>query len=186
MFTSYVDRTSEDCVGSHRLWWYICLPPCPLALTVPKRARVNLIKSRVRALLWIPLDIITATETMIHIALTHLCRRFGKDMKVVHFIGPVKPWHHAYNTTSRQVETQASTGHNQQFLQLWWDIFMDKIQPGLEPDVVRIMAGNCAQGIIRYSYFLILWFKICFLKAFTVWCCHFWQSRGKKTTKLKC
>ncbi|XP_005108198.2 glycogenin-1 isoform X3 [Aplysia californica] len=62
-------------------------------------------------------------------------KQFYDNIKVVHFIGAVKPWHHAYNTASRTVTQLPGTGHSQQFLQMWWNIFMDSVQPNLDPQL---------------------------------------------------
>ncbi|KAH9512399.1 Glycogenin-1 [Bulinus truncatus] len=62
-------------------------------------------------------------------------KQFYDDIKVVHFIGAVKPWHHSYNSASRVVTPLPNTGHSQEFLQLWWDIFMESVQPHLDPQL---------------------------------------------------
>jgi len=53
---------------------------------------------------------------------------FNKDIKIVHFIGPVKPWHHAFERSVRRVQEQPTTGHNAVYLQLWWDIFTEDVE----------------------------------------------------------
>jgi lipopolysaccharide biosynthesis glycosyltransferase len=66
--------------------------------------------------------------------------RFGKDTKVVHFIGGQKPWHLTYNVSTGQVQGQAqSQSHGQEMLQSWWSLFLDKVQPSLQPGVVRTL-----------------------------------------------
>ena len=64
-----------------------------------------------------------------------LCR-FREKIKIVHFIGPIKPWHHPFNTATKTVTTMPETGHSQEFLQIWWDLFMDLVQPKLDPTLV--------------------------------------------------
>ena len=61
---------------------------------------------------------------------------YGKNIKIVHFIGAQKPWHHTFNIASRRVEPSSDSGHNHDFLQLWWDIFMQYVQPHLDPQLV--------------------------------------------------
>ncbi|XP_060080354.1 glycogenin-1-like isoform X2 [Ylistrum balloti] len=61
--------------------------------------------------------------------------QFKQDVKIVHFIGATKPWHHPYNTSTKTVQPLPDSGHNQDFLQLWWDIFMSQVQPALDPSV---------------------------------------------------
>lgn len=68
-------------------------------------------------------------------------KQFYDDIRVVHFIGAVKPWHHSYNTASRTVTPLPNTGHSQEFLQVWWDIFMETVQPSLDPQL-------CEGGIV--------------------------------------
>lgn len=59
--------------------------------------------------------------------------RFGRDVKIVHFIGPLKPWHYTYNTENGRVYTpsgsQGYIPHERTFLQLWWDIYVTFVQP---------------------------------------------------------
>jgi len=72
-------------------------------------------------------------------------KQFHKDIKVVHFIGPVKPWHHAYNPQSGQVTALSGTNHSQEFLQVWWNIFMAAVQPKLDPSLDKTgLAGDLA------------------------------------------
>ncbi|KAK7090992.1 glycogenin-1-like isoform X2 [Littorina saxatilis] len=74
-------------------------------------------------------------------AFTH----FRGKIKIVHFIGAIKPWHHPYNTATKTVTTFPETGHCQEFLQLWWDLFMELVQPRLDPTLTPF---------IRYEYVL--------------------------------
>ncbi|XP_029187140.2 glycogenin-1-like [Acropora millepora] len=60
-------------------------------------------------------------------------QQFGRDVKIVHFIGPIKPWNHTYNSVNGNVNTlSGSRGyvpHERTFLQLWWDIYVTFVQP---------------------------------------------------------
>lgn len=69
----------------------------------------------------------------------HISSRFKRDVKIVHFIGATKPWHHPYNTADHHVQPLPESGHSQEFLQLWWDIFMQTTQPSLDPNLVSTM-----------------------------------------------
>jgi len=62
-------------------------------------------------------------------------RYYGKTVKIAHFIGAIKPWHHTYNLNTGQVETTSHAGHCSEFLQNWWNVFMQKVQPGLSPSL---------------------------------------------------
>merc|ERR1712168_355004 len=52
--------------------------------------------------------------------------RYGKDVKIAHFLGSVKPWHHYYNKETGKVvrmsHSQTSMS-DQIFLQMWWDLY---------------------------------------------------------------
>jgi glycogenin glucosyltransferase len=64
--------------------------------------------------------------------------RFGKDVKVVHFLGSLKPWLYGYNKTAGQVSHPAGVHGFQQLehVQMWWDTFMKQVQPNMSPDCV--------------------------------------------------
>jgi len=62
-------------------------------------------------------------------AFTH----FREKIKIVHFIGAIKPWHHPYNTATGSVTVFPETGHCADFLQAWWALFMELVQPKLHP-----------------------------------------------------
>ncbi|XP_064615643.1 glycogenin-1-like isoform X2 [Liolophura sinensis] len=64
--------------------------------------------------------------------------KFKDSVKIVHFIGAVKPWNHTYNTVTRTVTPLPGTGHSKAFLQLWWTIFMEDIQATLDPQLLTL------------------------------------------------
>ncbi|XP_025078849.1 glycogenin-1-like isoform X4 [Pomacea canaliculata] len=68
-------------------------------------------------------------------------RQFKNQIKIVHFIGAIKPWHHPYNTVTRTVTTLPETYHSQEFLQYWWDIFIESVHPHLDPLVQKEEGG---------------------------------------------
>jgi len=53
--------------------------------------------------------------------------RFGKDAKIVHFIGPVKPWQHQYlsakDTVILSPGTYSSQIAAQDFIRRWWQVY---------------------------------------------------------------
>ncbi|KAI0230725.1 Glycogenin-1 [Lamellibrachia satsuma] len=63
-------------------------------------------------------------------------KQFGHTVKIVHFIGETKPWHYDFNTATGQVEGASMTLHNQRFLQLWWSLFLEQVQPHLDQNTV--------------------------------------------------
>ncbi|XP_078695445.1 uncharacterized protein LOC144924286 isoform X2 [Branchiostoma floridae x Branchiostoma belcheri] len=73
----------------------------------------------------------------IHYSYLPAFNRFGGDVKIVHFIGPIKPWHHQYDTKSGTVKPHPNQDsslppHHMDFLQAWWDVFMNRVKPLLE------------------------------------------------------
>ncbi|XP_025891137.1 glycogenin-2 [Nothoprocta perdicaria] len=60
---------------------------------------------------------------------------FGRDAKVVHFLGSIKPWNYKYNLQTRKVMQDGTTSgslHQLSFLALWWNIYSASILPLLE------------------------------------------------------
>ncbi|NXO04706.1 GLYG2 protein, partial [Rhinopomastus cyanomelas] len=58
---------------------------------------------------------------------------FGRDAKVVHFLGATKPWNYKYNLQTKRVTQDDTTScHQLSFLALWWNIYSASILPLLE------------------------------------------------------
>uniref|UniRef100_A0A5S6QYG1 glycogenin glucosyltransferase n=1 Tax=Trichuris muris TaxID=70415 RepID=A0A5S6QYG1_TRIMR len=58
-------------------------------------------------------------------------RRFGKDVKIVHFIGPNKPW---MLLTDEQQARSVKTDHPEsEFLMKWFQLFGERVLPSLNP-----------------------------------------------------
>ncbi|CAI5772204.1 glycogenin-2 isoform X1 [Podarcis lilfordi] len=84
---------------------------------------------------------------------------FGKDTKVVHFLGPSKPWNYKYNPqTGTVIEDSSSSLSNSQlcFLQLWWTTYssdvlplLEKTQESSEPQIQREESVQKAEGSLE-------------------------------------
>ena len=62
--------------------------------------------------------------------------RFGKDTKVAHFIGAVKPWHLSYNRATKSVETaEGDQPDVVDFVHVWWKVFMEDVHYRLIADL---------------------------------------------------
>jgi len=51
--------------------------------------------------------------------------KYGKNIKIVHFLGKVKPWHHYYDKTTGRVRSgPGSSGSktDEIFTQMWWEL----------------------------------------------------------------
>lgn len=59
-------------------------------------------------------------------------KRYGKDTKVLHFIGAAKPWQTTYNPVTGQVEVAGSSEAYGILLKLWWNVYLEKVRPVLE------------------------------------------------------
>lgn len=60
---------------------------------------------------------------------------FGRDAKVVHFLGATKPWNYKYNLQTKRIMQDGTTSgsfHQLSFLALWWNIYSASILPLLE------------------------------------------------------
>ncbi|CAN7947836.1 unnamed protein product [Ixodes pacificus] len=75
-------------------------------------------------------------------------RQFSKDVKVVHFLGSLKPWHHSFSLITGQVETRGETQHMHGHLQFWWELFMTNVQPNLFPECAGL-AGEMSKLTIK-------------------------------------
>uniref|UniRef100_G1PW74 glycogenin glucosyltransferase n=1 Tax=Myotis lucifugus TaxID=59463 RepID=G1PW74_MYOLU len=69
-------------------------------------------------------------------------RQFGSRAKVVHFLGPKKPWNYRYNPQTGSVLEEApgaAPQHQLSFLNLWWNIYHRSVLPLYEriPDEPR-------------------------------------------------
>ncbi|XP_033334373.2 glycogenin 1 isoform X1 [Megalopta genalis] len=60
-------------------------------------------------------------------------KQFGDDVRIIHFIGITKPWLQYFDTLTGIVQPPMEATHLQPLLQLWWNIFCDKVHPHLSP-----------------------------------------------------
>ncbi|XP_052785097.1 glycogenin-1-like isoform X3 [Mya arenaria] len=73
--------------------------------------------------------------------------QFKDTVRIVHFIGAVKPWHHTYDSTTGKVTPLPGSGHSQEFLQVWWNIFMKMVQPNLDPSLAGLVGELASLSI---------------------------------------
>jgi len=58
-------------------------------------------------------------------------KKFGKNVKIVHFIGATKPWLVNFDNKG-EPQIGSTEQHTKNHLQLWWQIFSNEIKPMLE------------------------------------------------------
>jgi len=60
--------------------------------------------------------------------------RFAQDVRIVHFVGDVKPWNHKFNILSADVVNHgalADLSSNLEHIRLWWCWFVEGVMPFL-------------------------------------------------------
>ncbi|XP_007501049.1 glycogenin-2 isoform X2 [Monodelphis domestica] len=79
-------------------------------------------------------------------------KRFGWDAKVVHFLGPSKPWHYKYNRETGSVISESSLSesqHHASFLGLWWKIYDENIVPFFDK-LQHVAEHECQEQTISH------------------------------------
>jgi len=66
-------------------------------------------------------------------------RKFGKTVKIVHFLGAVKPWHHKW--TMGGLLYRPDSYHLVAHIQYWWSVFTEDVQPRIKSEYWNL-AGN--------------------------------------------
>ncbi|XP_037866894.1 uncharacterized protein LOC101741984 isoform X2 [Bombyx mori] len=66
-------------------------------------------------------------------------KHYGQNLKIIHFIGAGKPWLQRFNWESRSVD---APGYLQEFLQLWWDLFVSQVHAQLDHSMVEVEASQ--------------------------------------------
>lgn len=56
-------------------------------------------------------------------------RRFRSEVRICHFIGSTKPWHHRVNSTDGRVIVESGWAGDTGFLQTWWDVMREDVVP---------------------------------------------------------
>jgi len=61
-------------------------------------------------------------------------KRFAQDVKIVHFLGAVKPWNHNFDSRSKSLQFRQDSTSMVEYVQQWWSIFADDVLPHLQPE----------------------------------------------------
>jgi len=87
-------------------------------------------------------------------------KKFGQDVKVCHFLGALKPWHHTFDDFSGKVQPIGNNYHVTSFLQLWWNIYRTELFPHLshqqqemvhsQPAAAPVIAPGIPVGTIEH------------------------------------
>ncbi|KAG9431291.1 inner centromere protein A isoform X4 [Apis mellifera carnica] len=66
-------------------------------------------------------------------------KQFGDDVRIIHFIGITKPWLQYFDTLTGVVQPPMGSIHLQPLLQLWWNIFCEKVHSQLSPVMNNVL-----------------------------------------------
>ncbi|XP_068147684.1 glycogenin-1 isoform X4 [Drosophila tropicalis] len=62
-------------------------------------------------------------------------KQFRDKIKILHFAGKLKPWLLQFNSESKQVSVSSDYAHAKDLIQLWWNIFCDKVHQSLSDNM---------------------------------------------------
>jgi len=73
-------------------------------------------------------------------------KRFGENVRVIHFLGSLKPWMYGYDAQTNTVSAPSGYQSLQQLdhVKKWWEVFTTKVQPQLSEECAGI-AGSLAR-----------------------------------------
>lgn len=69
-------------------------------------------------------------------------KRFAKDVKIVHFLGAVKPWHHNFDVNRRTLHFRSDSLTNYDYVLLWWNIFTDEVLQNLPKEYADLIVAR--------------------------------------------
>ncbi|OTF76748.1 glycogenin-1-like protein [Euroglyphus maynei] len=59
-------------------------------------------------------------------------KRFGKNVKVIHFLGALKPWYCSYNASLGKLNTFIGNDQQRCFIEKWWQMMFTNVHPAIE------------------------------------------------------
>ncbi|XP_031630609.1 glycogenin-1-like isoform X5 [Contarinia nasturtii] len=62
-------------------------------------------------------------------------KQFGENVKILHFIGQLKPWVINFDPVAKKPNPPQEYKHLTDYLDLWWNIFCQDVHPKLVPDM---------------------------------------------------
>uniref|UniRef100_A0A914UTH8 glycogenin glucosyltransferase n=1 Tax=Plectus sambesii TaxID=2011161 RepID=A0A914UTH8_9BILA len=76
-------------------------------------------------------------------------KKFGADVKIVHFLGSVKPWHHSFGPGGLRFD--AGSTHQVTHVSYWWRIFAEDLASKLKPEFYD--SQWCPSGVRDAAHF---------------------------------
>nr|ALS04394.1 glycogenin-1 [Acartia pacifica] len=71
-------------------------------------------------------------------------KKFGQNVKIVHFIGATKPWLVSFDANG-EPQIGTTEQHTRNHLQLWWQIFSNEVKPQLETSSAFVQSHQSYQ-----------------------------------------
>jgi glycogenin glucosyltransferase len=80
-------------------------------------------------------------------------KQYGKDVKIVHFLGATKPWMHQYDPVSGNVTVVGGPAqqHVQGYLKMWWDLFAETVLPKMTGDYSGLAASLAELRLVEHK-----------------------------------
>jgi len=78
-------------------------------------------------------------------------KKFGKDVKIIHFIGAAKPWKTCFDGSGEAI-LSSTAKHTSSHLQLWWQIFSTEVKPVLAKNVAGKTSVQCMMSGMSSTY----------------------------------
>lgn len=58
--------------------------------------------------------------------------RYGQQVKVIHFLGSLKPWFCSFNASTGQLNTLTGSKYVTEFITKWWSTYLSQVHPKIE------------------------------------------------------
>lgn len=68
--------------------------------------------------------------------------QFGKNVKIVHFLGTQKPWMFTYNKDSETVDAPIDNNPSYEYMSNWWKIFTEHVEDKTPENVIAENLSN--------------------------------------------
>jgi len=78
-------------------------------------------------------------------------KKFGRDVKIIHFIGAAKPWKTCFDGSGEAI-LSSTAKHTSSHLQLWWQIFSTEVKPALAKNVAGRPSVQCMMSGMSSTY----------------------------------
>jgi len=78
-------------------------------------------------------------------------KKFGRDVKIIHFIGTAKPWKTCFDGSGEAI-LSSTAKHTSSHLQLWWQIFSTEVKPALAKNVAGRPSVQCMMSGMSSTY----------------------------------